>query len=111
MPARLLIYVCDGPTCGQRRGSERLLTRLRARAAADEDHLHVERETCFGLCQRGPNVMICDADRVPVAGHGAPLLGTPGTVVYSQVTDESLDTAVDRHLAGGIVATPLSWRK
>lgn len=92
------VFVCTGPTCGVRRGSQRLLDRARARAVTD-DRLAVVRETCLGYCVRGPNVLVCPAQ---MAGNGPPLPGEPGVAVYHGVDESGLDRILDRHLGGAL---------
>lgn len=92
------VFVCTGPTCGLRRGSQRLFEQARARAAADA-RLAVVRETCLGHCVHGPNVLVCPAE---LAINGPPLAGDGGATVYHGVDERGLDHILDRHLDGAV---------
>lgn len=92
------VFVCTGPTCGLRRGSQRLLDQARARAAID-GRLAVVRETCLGHCVHGPNVLVCPSE---LAHHGPPLAGEGGAAVYHGVDEGGLDHILDRHLEGAM---------
>jgi len=91
------VIVCRGPTCGDRRNSGALYARLQETIAARalEKRVALSWETCFGHCQRGPNILVC-AD-----GDGtAP---GPGAVLYNRMTLTDLDRVIERHLMGGMV--------
>jgi (2Fe-2S) ferredoxin len=71
-----------------------------------EGRITLERETCFGHCLRGPNILVCDSDEV---GPGGPTLGphAPSAVLYNRMTIPDLERVVDKHLLGGMVVRPL----
>jgi (2Fe-2S) ferredoxin len=102
MERRYLVLVCSGPTCGERRGSQELMARMRSALAARglEDSVSLEAKGCFGHCHRGPNVLVCpvEDDDAP-AGAGLPA----GDVLYSRMRPEDVDRVVERHLHRGQV--------
>lgn len=105
---RLTVIVCLGPTCGERRGSGELLDHLRASVARRglEQRITLDRETCFGHCLRGPNILVCHSEE---AGPGGPAIGAeaPSAVLYNRMTIADLDRVIDKHLLGGMVVRPL----
>lgn len=105
---RLTVVVCRGPTCGDKRGSRELHDHLRAAIAARGlgGQVTLEQETCFGQCQRGPNILVCDTDELKGAFGAAPGLGTPTAVLYNRMTRADLDRVIERHLVGGMVVRP-----
>lgn len=107
-PSRFTVLVCLGPTCGDRRGGAALYDGLaeRIQARALGDRVRVDRETCFGHCLRGPNLLVWDDARLEQAG-GIPWGSGAGAVLYNRVALKDLDRIVERHLVGGVVVTPL----
>ena len=100
---RVSVVVCRGPVCGDKRGSVVLAEHLRARVAGDGlgDRVEVSEEICLGHCQRGPNVLVCDAEDPDG-------LTSPLAVLYNRMTVADLDRVVDRHLVGGIAIRALT---
>jgi (2Fe-2S) ferredoxin len=104
------VLVCDGPTCGAKRGGGQLLVELRRLVAERglEGAVEVGRETCFGYCQRGPNVVI--------QGIEGPAEGTPaarpdaGGILYTRLTLGEIPLLVERHLVGGQIVWQLVGR-
>ena len=105
---RLTVIVCQGPTCGERRGSAALFEFLEATVARRqlEERITLLRETCFGHCLRGPNILVCDSGE---AGPGGALAGPelPSAVLYNRMTIGDLERVIDKHLLGGMVVRPL----
>jgi (2Fe-2S) ferredoxin len=105
---RLSVIVCLGPTCGERRGSQALYDYIADTIARRrlEERISLGRETCFGHCLRGPNILVCDSAEV---GPGATLLGpgAPSAVLYNRMTIGDLERVIDKHLLGGMVVRPL----
>jgi (2Fe-2S) ferredoxin len=106
---RLTVIVCLGPTCGDRRGSRSLYDFIAETVARRrlEERITLERETCFGHCLRGPNILVCDTSEV---APGAVVLGgpeTPSAVLYNRMTIGDLERVIDKHLLGGMVVRPL----
>jgi (2Fe-2S) ferredoxin len=110
-PRRLTVIVCRGPTCGDKRHSGELFEQLKETIAARglSEQITLARETCFGHCQRGPNILVCDTDQLEAGGRpshgGGP--NAAGAVLYNRMTARDLDRVIDRHLLGGMVVRPL----
>jgi (2Fe-2S) ferredoxin len=110
-PRRLTVLVCRGPTCGERRNSGALYAKLEETIAARGlgQQVTLGWETCFGHCVRGPNVLVYDTDEVRswqvYAGFDA-----RSAVLYNRMTPEDLENVIDRHLLGGMLVRPLTYR-
>jgi hypothetical protein len=97
MATRLLILVCEGPTCADRQGSRPLRLRLLAGLAAHglTEGAAVESEICFGHCQRGPNLVVCplqdgeDEASLALLRRLGP--AAPGAVVHHAVDEARLE--------------------
>lgn len=102
----LHVIVCTGPVCGERRGSGALVEHLRVRVLARglEGRVSVREEVCLGHCLRGPNILVADGDDA-LAGVGA---ASARAVLYNQMTIESVDRVVERHLVGGMAVRALT---
>ena len=102
------VLVCQGPTCGDRRGGGALADALTAAVAERGigDRVRIQRETCFGHCLRGPNVLVCDDELLRLAG-GIPWGGSAGAVLYNRVGLKNIPQIVERHLIAGAIVTPL----
>ena len=90
-PYRLHVYVCDqrkpeGAPCCSARGSVRVIEALRREVAAAGLGDEIQVTTCgsFGLCERGPNMVVY-----------------PEGVWYSGVTVEDVPAIVQEHFKGG----------
>jgi len=105
---RLTVIVCRGPTCGDKRRSEDLFSTLQTAITARglSRTVTLDRETCFGQCQRGPNILVCDTDEVRGGFGSIPGLETPTAVLYNRMTSADLERVIDRHLVGGMVVRP-----
>lgn len=72
-----------------------------------EERIHVQEETCFGHCQRGPNVLIYDSDETDGSRVYGPGSAAPASaVLYNRMTVLELERVVERHLVGGMVVRP-----
>lgn len=91
-----------GPTCGEQRGSEVLLTELRRAIAAAglSEQTRLERELCLGHCQAGPVVLIWPEDEALAAARRVPL-EQPGAILYRQVWPADVEALVELHLKQG----------
>ncbi len=101
----MAVIVCQGPTCGEKRGSAALLKQLKKACREPElaDHVTVDRETCFGECLRGPNVLVYPVPSEQAYARPDVVVGLrqPGAVMYTRVTSEDVEKIVESHLAGG----------
>jgi (2Fe-2S) ferredoxin len=106
VPATLSVIVCNGPVCGDRRGSARLLEHAQARVAERglADRVSVRTEVCLGHCLRGPNILVASGDPGLAAVGEAPGV----SVLYNHMTIEDLDRVIERHLVGGIAVRALT---
>ena len=88
---RFSVIVCRGPTCGERRNSGELYSRLEETIASRTlgGRITLSWETCFGHCLRGPNILVC--------------AGEEPAVLYNRMTLADLDRVIERHLVGGMV--------
>ncbi|HET6280664.1 MAG TPA: (2Fe-2S) ferredoxin domain-containing protein [Polyangia bacterium] len=107
-PFRFTVIVCQGPTCGDKRNSQALYQRLEETIATRGlgDQITLWRETCFGHCLRGPNILVCDTDEI----GGRLVIPEPGrssAVLYNRMTVADVDRVIDRHLMGGMIVRPL----
>jgi (2Fe-2S) ferredoxin len=109
----LAVIVCQGPTCGGARGSAALYKRLMDACSAPElaDRVHLSRETCFGECQKGPNILVHPVDEGDAhVGDALPPLARPGAVLYTVVTGEALEEIIESHLLNDRPVTSLVGR-
>jgi (2Fe-2S) ferredoxin len=103
--------VCRGPTCGERRNSGALYTKLEALIAERGlgQQVTLGWETCFGHCLRGPNILVYDTDEARGWQVHAGL-DAPSAVLYNRMTPEDVERVVDAHLLGGMIVRPLTYR-
>lgn len=70
---RRIVFVCQGPSCGER-GGQQLLEQLKARLAGRADGaLRACGSTCLDSCATGPNVMVTGARAVRTGVQGEQL--------------------------------------
>ena len=105
---RFTVIVCRGPTCGDVRRSGVLYERLEESVVERglAPRITLLRETCFGHCQRGPNILVYDTDEMAATG-ALPGPGAPAAVLYNRMTPSDLERVIERHLVGGAVVWPL----
>ena len=91
------VYVCIGPDCGDQRGANALVDKLRM--AIDGEGLPVEllESACFGQCRSGPNVVERTVDEKDdlMMVRLMPLFGR-GVVMHHRVTAADIDVLVAR---------------
>src|SRR5512134_194461 len=100
---RFEVVVCRGPECGDKRGSAKLeetLVRL-TREKSLTQSVTIERQTCFGYCLTGPNILVREGE-TRKSPFGTAMPGASGdAVLYHQVTEPDLIRIVDEHLIAG----------
>lgn len=112
---RFHLLVCDGPSCGVSYESERLvahLAKLQEKEPALRDAAGVWSYSCFGLCEQGPNVYVCPAQKTRVlAGPkkpNAPWMApgrlpsrADGGALYSNVDERLAEHILRQHCGEG----------
>lgn len=107
MHRRVIVLVCRGPECGDKRNSAAVhaefAARLRAEPPADVE-VALDWQSCFGRCPRGVNVMV----REVRPGDTTPLFGAviklgPGSALYNAVRPDEVGRIVREHVAGARV--------
>ncbi len=99
------LAVCRGDRCREGgadavfREAEEAVRRLGEGA----ERCRLARGGCYGLCDRGPNVVlrVGDGDDDPLAPSNYRLLGIAGEYHYAAMTPERLRRVLDEHVAGG----------
>ena len=108
LPSRYRIVICHGPECGDKRGSAALQVELLRliHVLGLEARVEVGRQSCFGRCQSGPNVLVtlqpsgaAGQSRLGL-GMFLPLAGS-GAVLYNGVRLEELRRILEDHIVGG----------
>jgi (2Fe-2S) ferredoxin len=102
---RYRILVCRGPECGDRMGSQAihasLVSAIRRRGV--EAKVELGWQSCFGRCRQAPNVLVRPID--PLERRflvvAAPLLGGPGSALYSRVQPQDAERMIDQHVVLG----------
>jgi (2Fe-2S) ferredoxin len=99
---RRIVFVCQGPSCGER-GGQQLLEQLKARLAGRSDGaVRACGSTCLDSCPTGPNVMVAGARAVRTGVQGEQLehlledLGQPA-VRTSDAASVEVAAERDRH--------------
>ena len=110
---KIRVLVCRGPTCGDLRDSAKIhaeLVRHVDRRSLGDDVI-LDWQSCFGQCQKGPNVLYREAkgreDKLHLAM--AALVGSVKSAMHHAMTPERATGLLDRHLVSwGIraAATP-----
>ena len=105
MPTKYQILVCRGPECGDKRHSADIHAALAAELRTlptDGNQAVLEHYSCFGRCQRGPNVLVREMRPnenlrmillMPTAG--------PGAFLYHLVKPGEARQIVTEHVIGG----------
>jgi (2Fe-2S) ferredoxin len=106
VPRRYKLIVCRGPECGGKRHSAdvhgALAQALGACPLPPGTEAVLDWHSCFGRCQRGPNVLV----REIMPGENSFLValmpqGAPGAVLYHAVRPNEAPRIVEEHVAGG----------
>jgi (2Fe-2S) ferredoxin len=111
---RFTILVCRGPECGEKRHSAELHARFAEelrRCPLGDTQVTLDLYSCFGRCQRGPNVLVRELKAsdsptflrlMPTAGHRA--------VIYHGVRPSEVRRVLEEHVVGGQQITELIER-
>lgn len=115
MPKKYTILVCRGPECGDKRHSADVHTEFKrelARVPLDGNQVSLDLYSCFGQCQRGPNVLVREIlptdsammlKLMPTAGGRATL--------YHRVAPADVRRIIEEHVAAGRPLVELTQRK
>src|SRR5439155_1243371 len=115
VPKKYTILVCRGPECGDKRHSADVHAafqrELRSCPLGGNEAV-LDQYSCFGKCQRGPNVLV----RESVPGENAmmvKLMPTAGgrSHVYHMVQPSDVRRILEDHVAQGRVITEFTQRK
>jgi (2Fe-2S) ferredoxin len=108
---KIRVLVCRGPTCGDLRGSAAIHAELVRHVSVEGlgGEVILDWQSCFGQCQKGPNVLYREAkgreDKLTLAM--AALSGGVKSAMHHAVTPARAIQLLDRHLNGwGIRARP-----
>jgi (2Fe-2S) ferredoxin len=109
------ILVCKGPECGEKRRSLEVFEAFGAelkRGALNGNEVVLEQYSCFGRCQRGPNVLVREIKAgenlrmillMPTAGAGA--------FLYHMVKPVEARQIIEEHVAQGRPLLEFTRRK
>jgi len=108
------ILVCKGPECGDKRRSIDLYDSFKAelpRCSLDGNEAVVEQYSCFGRCQRGPNVLV----REVKPGENARMLlmmptAAAGSTLYYGVRLDETRKILEEHCRKGQPIVELTRR-
>ncbi len=115
MPKKYQILVCKGPECGDKRHAGDVHAAIAVELKScplNGNEVVLERYSCFGKCQKGPNVLVREMKPnenlrmillMPTAGAGAYL--------YHLVKPEEARQIVLEHIANGRPLLELTRRK
>ena len=111
-PRKMMVLVCRGSECGDKRNSAAIHARFAAALAAHGDkNVSLKWQSCFGQCQKGVNVMVRELrpgedafflSFVPSPGRGA--------VLYNGVEERDVQSIVTEHVIAGREVTELKRR-
>ena len=117
MPVRRLkILVCRGPECGDKRNSAAVhaefarLLALPPPLAQSGVEVQLDWQSCFGKCQRGPNVMVRELRAGEDAFFQSFLVKDPGSALYNMVRPSEVARIVAEHVRQGRVVVELKNR-
>ncbi len=102
---RYQVLVCKGPECGDKRGGDSVHAAFVAALAAcplQGNSAEIDRYSCFGRCQKGPNVLIREM-RTGEATRMLMLMPTaaPAAFLYHGVRPADAQRIVSEHIASG----------
>src|SRR5262245_31888852 len=97
---RLRILVCRGPDCGDKRNSAAVHAAFveRLKTLPAEVEVALDWQSCFGRCQRGPNVMVREVKEGEDAFFRSFLTHAPGAALYNAVTPRDVERIVGEHV-------------
>jgi (2Fe-2S) ferredoxin len=113
---RLKILVCRGPECGDKRNSAAVHAEFVCQLAAPPPlaqagvEVQLDWQSCFGKCQRGPNVMVRELRAGEDAFFQSFLVLGPGSALYNMVRPSEVPRIVAEHVRGGKVVIELKNR-
>lgn len=113
MAKKFQILVCRGPECGDRRHSADILRAFEREVKAvplGGSEVDLGRYSCFGKCQRGPNVLV----REVRPGESRILLfaptAAPGALLYHGVRPDEARRVLEEHVVGGVPILEMTRR-
>jgi (2Fe-2S) ferredoxin len=113
---RLKILVCRGPECGDKRNSAAVHAEFQ-RVLAEPPPLaqggvevQLDWQSCFGKCQRGPNVLVREVRAGDDAFFQSFLVKDPGSALYNAVKPSEVPRIVAEHVRGGRVVVEFKGR-
>jgi (2Fe-2S) ferredoxin len=109
------ILVCKGPECGEKRGSIAIHGAFERELRACPLHGNeatLEQYSCFGRCQRGPNVLV----REVKPGENTRMIllmptAASGAYLYHGVSPDEARAIVEEHVGRGQPLVALTRRK
>jgi (2Fe-2S) ferredoxin len=111
---KIRILVCRGPTCGDQRDSAAIHAELSrvVRERKLEDLVILDWQSCFGQCQKGPNVLFRETagveDKLSIAVM--PLASGRRSAMHHGVSAAKIERILDMHLRNwglvGAIITP-----
>jgi (2Fe-2S) ferredoxin len=115
VPKKYQILVCKGPECGDKRRSidvlHSLQTELRS-CPLEGNEVVLEQYSCFGRCQRGPNVLVREVR--PQENLRLILLmptASAGAYLYHGVRPGEARRILEEHVRAGRPLLDLTQRK
>jgi (2Fe-2S) ferredoxin len=105
LPKKYQILICRGPECGDKRHSSEVMAALQLELRSnplDGNEATLDLYSCFGRCQRGPNVLVREVKAnenqrmillMPTAG--------PGAFLYHRVSPADAKQIITEHVAAG----------
>ncbi len=105
MPTRFHVLVCKGPECGDKRDADSVYAAFVTALAScplGANSAQIERYSCFGRCQKGPNVLIREV-RPGEVTRMLMLMPTaaPAAFLYHGVRPADAARIVAEHIAAG----------
>jgi (2Fe-2S) ferredoxin len=109
------ILVCKGPECGDKRHSIDIFQEFKTelpRCPLDGNEVVVDQYSCFGRCQRGPNVLV----REVKPGENARMIllmptAAAGAYLYHAVKPSEVRLILDEHCRSGRPLLDFTRRK
>ena len=110
----MLVLVCRGPECGDKRGSSvvhaALATELR-RVGLTDSQASLAWQSCFGQCRRGVNVLVREMKAGEDLFFASFKPGGASSALYHAVTPADAPRIVAEHVIGGQVLADLKARE